>query len=134
MIRLYQDRDKIYVEKYLKEHFSTTLEIGVFDTIYVYEEETIVGFLHFSIMYERAEINYFYVENTYRNQKIGTQLLLKMFAHLKEKDVRTVTLEVSVQNEAAIHVYQKLGFKQVGIRDKYYGGIDALLMMKDVSR
>lgn len=134
MIRLYKDSDKIYVEKYLKNHFHTSLEIGVFDTIYVYEQKIIMGFLHFSIMYERAEINYFYVENVYRNQNIGTQLLLKLFEFLKEKKVKTVTLEVSIQNECAIHVYEKLGFKKIGIREKYYDGVDAILMMKEVCR
>lgn len=134
MIRFYQNSDKDFLEKCLKKSFHTPFKIDVFDKIYVYEEETVLGFLHFSVMYERAEINYFYVENAYRNQNIGTQLLLKMFAFLKEKKVKTVTLEVSVENKSAIHVYEKLGFKKIGIRAKYYNGVDALLMMKDVSR
>ena len=41
---------------------------------------------------------------------------------------KTITLEVSNKNENAILLYKKCGFKEVGIRKKYYIDSDAIVM------
>ena len=41
---------------------------------------------------------------------------------------KTITLEVSSKNEAAIALYKKSDFKEVGIRKNYYEDSDAIIM------
>jgi ribosomal-protein-alanine N-acetyltransferase len=83
-------------------------------------------------MYERAELININVLENYQNQKIASKLLEYMIQDCIDKKVKSITLEVKVTNDKAIHLYQKFGFNQIGIRKCYYQGIDALLMEKEL--
>lgn len=133
MIRSYQISDKSILDLWSKRAFDTKLSDEAIDLIYVFEEEVIKGYISFRVFYERAELTYLYVDNQYRNKNIATKLLIAMQDILKENKVETITLEVSVLNMCAIHVYEKMGFKKIGKREKYYHGVDAFLMMKEVN-
>ena len=58
----------------------------------------------------------------------------RLLRHVREQAVqgkaRVISLEVRVSNLAAAALYRKLGFREVGLRPKYYAdsGEDALLM------
>ena len=58
-------------------NFNTSVkEIGVYTKYYSYiENDLIVGFLSFDLIYDRAEINYIFVEKDYRQQGIAKKLL-----------------------------------------------------------
>ena len=43
-----------------------------------------------------------------------------------------ITLEVAVNNEPAISLYKKFGFREVALRKFYYGDEDGILMEKQV--
>lgn len=88
-----------------------------------------VGFLIYQLLYENAEIIDIFVEEKYRNNKIGKALISKM---LENKEIKKITLEVKKDNKNAILLYNSLGFKPVSIRKGYYNGIDAYLMLKEV--
>ncbi len=133
MIRSYQMRDKFILDIWSKSAFGTELSDEEIDLIYVLEEEVIKGYISFRVFYERAELTYLYVDNEYRNKNIARKLLIAMLDILKKNKVETVTLEVSVLNTCAIHVYEKMGFRKIGKREKYYQGVDAFLMMKEVN-
>ncbi len=133
MIRSYQMRDKFILDIWSKSAFGTELSDEEIDLIYVFEEEVIKGYISFRVFYERAELTYLYVDNEYRNKNIARKLLIAMLDILKKNKVETVTLEVSVLNTCAIHVYEKMGFRKIGKREKYYQGVDAFLMMKEVN-
>lgn len=90
------------------------------------EKDKVIGYLYYSDIYERAEINQFEILEEYRNQGKGN-LLLQEFLKRINKDV---TLEVKKDNTSAIHVYQKNGFVETAIRKGYYQGIDGILMEK----
>lgn len=55
-----------------------------------------------------------------RNQGIGTAMLRHLMAEGEREGLTAYTLEVRVSNAAAIHVYEKLGFKSEGIRPGFY--------------
>lgn len=99
------------------------------EVIYV-EKDVVVGYLSYSIMYEKAEINNIYVLNEYRSQGIGSKLLDYLVK--KCKICENITLEVRKDNINAIYLYKKYGFKEVAIREKYYNGVDGILMMLEV--
>ena len=48
-----------------------------------------------------------------RDMGIGTGLLMKALAGFKEAGCRFVNLEVTVQNAAAIRLYERIGFQHV---------------------
>ena len=64
-----------------------------------------------------------------QSRGIGTKLL-KYFEdnYLQKDDV--IFLEVAVNNEKALKLYQKFGYEIINIRKKYYQGIDANIMKK----
>lgn len=98
--------------------------------IYLEKNQSILllGYIYYSEIYDRVEINQFEVEKMHRNCGIGNKLL-KNFTKTVEK---SITLEVRENNKNAIHLYEKYGFQKVAIRKKYYQGIDGILMERKI--
>jgi len=69
----------------------------------------------------------------HRRQAIASDLLEEYFEITEDKPHRGHTLEVRVSNEAAIRLYERLGFVARGIRRGYYtdNREDAMIMWKD---
>ena len=84
------------------------------------EDDTLVGFIGCSLMFETLAINNFSVLSSYKRQGIGEKLLQSLLAHGKEKGVENFILEVRVSNEAAIALYKKYGFIEIDRRKNYY--------------
>lgn len=91
-----------------------------------------VAFINYYIMYERAELININVLEKFQNQNIATKLINRMIDDCQSKNVKSITLEVKITNEKAIHLYQKFGFHEIGIRKGYYQGIDGILMEKEL--
>ena len=90
------------------------------------EENKIVGYLNYYLIYDRIEIANFNVLDKYQNKGIGTRLLDYLIK--KYPDIVNITLEVRCDNTKAIHVYEKMGFIKKAIRKGYYSGVDGLLL------
>jgi [ribosomal protein S18]-alanine N-acetyltransferase len=75
------------------------------------------------------------VESGWRNSGLAFWLLGRCLEIALTKGVATVFLEVRESNNAAISLYRKLGFINVGKRPDYYSetGEDALVFMKKLS-
>ena len=98
------------------------------------DNDKIVGYLNYYLMYDRLEIANFNVLESYQNNGIGTKLIKYL---INKYHGLSITLEVKCDNIKAIHIYEKMGFKKVATREKYYNGIDGILMerkeiMKDI--
>ena len=93
-------------------------------------DNKIVGFINYYLIYDRIEIVNFNILDYFQNKGYGTKLLdylLKI-----NKDKVNITLEVRNDNNKAIHLYEKYGFKKVAIRKKYYNDVDGILMEKEM--
>lgn len=114
-------------------NFNTSIkEIGVYTKYYAYvDNDSIVGFLSFDLIYDRAEINYIFVEKDYRQQGIATKLLNYML-DICNNECENITLEVKESNKSAINFYLKNGFIEVARREKYYQDEDGILMIKEM--
>ena len=114
-------------------NFNTSVkEIGVYTKYYSYiENDLIVGFLSFDLIYDRAEINYIFVEEKYRKKGIATKLLNHML-DICNNGCNNITLEVKESNKSAINFYLKNGFIEVARREKYYQDEDGILMIKEM--
>ena len=91
-----------------------------------------VAFISYSIIYERAELNYIAVITKYRRRGIAQKLFEYLVDDLKNNMVKNLSLEVNVNNESAVRFYLKNAFKIESIRKKYYGNDDAYLMVLEV--
>lgn len=98
---------------------------------YIDDNKTI-GYLDYSLIYDRIEIDNIYVLEEYRNKKIATLLMQYLDNIAKKENAINITLEVRESNFVAIHLYEKIGFTKVAIRKYYYGDEDAILMEKKV--
>ena len=65
-----------------------------------------------------------------RKQNIGSILLSSLIEMAKlEKGITSITLEVNSTNIPALRLYEKFGFKKVGLRKKYYNNTDDAIIM-----
>lgn len=69
---------------------------------------------------EEAEITNIAVRRQLRGHGIGRRLLVELMRLGKEQGAFAYTLEVRVSNQAAIHLYESLGFVSFGIRKNFY--------------
>ena len=76
------------------------------------------------------EIHTIGVDAAYQGKGIGRQLLTAL---LEYANGGTIFLEVRTDNDAAISLYESLGFVRVGMRRRYYraSGADAYTMRRD---
>lgn len=91
------------------------------------ENGEIVGFAGIWYSVDDAHITNIVVRKNYRSKGIGSLLLEKLIELAKTKD--SLTLEVNTKNEIAQKLYLKYGFKNLGIRKKYYDGIEDAYIM-----
>lgn len=92
----------------------------------------IVGFAGISIVLDTAELNNIVIKKTKRGNGYSSLLLKKLIDIAVQKKCNYLNLEVASNNEVAINLYKKFGFKQVGIRPNYYNGADALLLTLEI--
>lgn len=108
-----------------KEYIEKELSNNPFGKVLILKEnDEIIGYLYYSDIYERAEINQFEINSIHRNCGKGN-LLLKEFVDKIKKDI---TLEVRIDNYPAIKIYEKNGFIKKATRKGYYNGVDGILM------
>ncbi len=64
-----------------------------------------------------------------RRQGVGRALLQRLFRETRTCGARAIHLEVRKSNQAALALYRRAGFEEVGCRTRYYAdGEDALLL------
>ena len=90
------------------------------------------GFIVWRTVLDTAEIITIGVHPDARGAGIAIAMLGIMENEVKKAGVKKILLDVSAGNTAAINLYKKCGFVQNGRRSKYYDGVDAILMAKDI--
>ena len=97
------------------------------------EQDELVGYLIISRYVDAWHVMNIAVAPAYRRKGIARALMERLF-EVTERDARRgYTLEVRVSNDAAISLYEALGFRARGIRRGYYtdNREDALIMWRD---
>ena len=99
----------------------------------ILSNSTIVGFYDYWVTFDSATIAQIAIDPAYQRQHLGSLLMEEILKDAKAKKVRTITLEVRKNNEKAVNLYQKYGFRTSLIKEKYYSkGDDALYMIKEL--
>ena len=135
MIRLITKEDIPLINNLIndKNYVINEYELNKKANVYVSNNE-IIAFISYQILYERAELNYIYVKKEERKKGIASLMMQSMIEDCDFNSVETIDLEVNSLNRNAIKLYEKFDFKVIGKREKYYNGIDALVMIKEVKK
>ena len=96
-------------------------------------QDRIVAYGGMWLMVDEGHIITFAVHPAWRRQHIGERLLLSFIDLAVDRGAHEATLEVRLSNLPARRLYEKFGFRPVGLRPRYYSdnGEDALIMTTD---
>ena len=97
------------------------------------EDEQVVGYVGSQSSIDETDIMNIAVHPGWRRRGIAESLIDYLIKDLKNRGSHALMLEVRVSNDPAIALYEKLGFRQVGLRKNYYRNPkeDALILRKE---
>ncbi len=109
----------------LKDEFSSSTS-----KYFVIKKNNIVlGFCGIKIITDFAEIMNIVIKKDSRGLGLSNFLLENTISKCRELNLKSINLDVNVENTIAINLYKKYNFVKVGIRKKYYNNVsDAILM------
>lgn len=101
------------------------------------QEQKIIGFI---ISHQQETICHILnvcIAPDFQGKGYGRFLLNNQIDSLKDTSMNSILLEARPSNLAALHLYQKLGFQKVGVKQGYYtddlGVEDAVVLQKHLS-
>ncbi len=104
------------------------------DAVYVVarDGDKVLGYCGAYVILNEADINQVAVDPLHRKKGVGGKMLAALLDKLGKAGADAVTLEVRKSNEAAIALYESMGFVTEGIRKNFYEKPveDALIMWK----
>lgn len=95
---------------------------------------TVAGYAGFWFDGDDAQIMTIGVAKEYQKRGIASNLLKTMIENAKSIGAKRMLLEVKVNNNPALKLYEKFGFTKMGLRKRYYmpEGIDAYTMCAQI--
>jgi len=99
-------------------------------------EVTLAGYAGLWLMIDEAHVTTIGVRPQFRGHGYGELLLVSLIEIALDIGARWLTLEVRVTNDMAQALYRKYGFRDAGVRKRYYSdnNEDALIMWTDELR
>lgn len=88
------------------------------------EGEQVLGFYIAEYIAGEASLMDICVSPAAQGRGLGQQLLAHCIDTARAKGAEQMWLEVRVSNTSAIHIYEKAGFNQTGVRPNYYEGVN----------
>jgi ribosomal-protein-alanine N-acetyltransferase len=84
------------------------------------------------VIFDELHINTIAVDPAHRREGLATKLMHHVFADAALEGVLRATLEVRRSNEAALRLYERLGFTVEAVRPRYYSQPeeDALILWR----
>ncbi len=123
---------KIFSNPWSKADYNRLLELSYSRYLVAVIGETVIGFAGMMELAGEGDIDRVMVEPQYRGNHIAETLLTELFDIGHTDGVECYTLEVRVGNLPAIHLYEKMGFVNEGIRPNFYDDPkeDAMIMWR----
>lgn len=117
------------------KNFQESLTAKDYFKVVRFNDET-VAFIIAKVMNHECEILNLGVEISMRKKKLASKLLNNLIDFSKALNIKQIFLEVRVSNTAAVNLYDKFKFNEIGCRPNYYitenGREDALIMGVDL--
>ncbi len=103
-------------------------------SVVAWQDGAIAGVVVLSIAGGDAEILTLAIAPAWRRNGIASSILARAMGDAASKGAEALFLEVGVRNDAALALYERLGFTRAGRRAKYYttpdGPEDAIIMKR----
>lgn len=140
-IRRMREEDLEQVCRLEEENFSMPWSLSAFremvnhpDAYYfvAVDRDRVCGTCGIRNLAGEGELTNVVIREEYRGSGLGQRLIGEALHEAREAGMHAFTLEVRKSNAAAIHVYEKLGFRSEGIRPNFYEkpAEDAVIMWK----
>ena len=97
------------------------------------QDDMVVGYIGSQSTIDETDVMNVAVHPDWRRQGIAEQLIENLIEELKKRGSHALMLEVRASIAPAISLYEKMGFRQVGLRKNYYRNPkeDALILRKE---
>lgn len=114
--------------------FESELDNPLSDWLVALSGERVVGYIGSQTAGGESDVMNVAVSFEYRRQGVARALLAAMETVLRKRKTEAISLEVRKSNLEAIRLYESFGFRQVGLRPKYYfkPTEDALIYRKEM--
>ena len=118
----------------VREELDAPARTYLLDVLGEAEQAVARGYAGFWYDGEDAELMTIGVGKAYQRQGIAAALLQVLVDEAKRQGASRMLLEVRVDNDPALALYQRFGFERMGLRKRYYQpeGIDAYTMSLDL--
>lgn len=117
-------------------NFSDALRSKYICKIYESETDGMLGYAVLMPAVDEAELLDIAIDAKHQRRGFGGKMLEELAALARRANMRRMVLEVRASNEAAIGLYRKSGFTDIGLRRDYYqaknGREDAILMGRNL--
>lgn len=125
----------VFTTPWSSEMFEQEIENVLTTYMLVCMDEEIIGFAGFWLVVDEAQVTNIAIKQDWQERGYGRVLVTKLMQSAQQKGALSISLEVRPSNKRAIKLYEKLGFKEVGIRPNYYqdDGENAILMTAELA-
>jgi ribosomal-protein-alanine N-acetyltransferase len=128
---LMEIEEEAYPEPWTEGMFRQEVESPVSQFFVTFLGGRIVGYIGYWEGVEEAHITSVTVRKEFRGRGYGRDELAFALDHAAKRGLLEAALEVRASNIPAQNLYKSMGFRQIGVRRKYYAGTgeDAWVMV-----
>ncbi|SFQ48802.1 ribosomal-protein-alanine N-acetyltransferase [Lachnospiraceae bacterium XBB1006] len=128
--RVVEMEKETFSQPWTQEGFWNAMQLPKNCFLVIEDEEGVQGYCGYYQVLDEAEVMNVCVKKEKRGRGLGKAMMKQLLAYAKKGGAASIVLEARVSNEAAIHVYETLGFVALGVRKGFYEQPteDALIM------
>ena len=133
--RVYEIENMSFDQSYGINMFQQLYEMGI-GFLVAEKDDYVVGYVMFWVKYEnQGHIISIAVDNNYRRQGAGTELLIRAISILSMLPIDAIYLEVRESNAGAVEFYERFNFIKDRVVPGYYeSGEGAIIMYLPMER
>lgn len=130
--RVMQIESACFSQPYSREIFEEELGLDIAHPKVVRLGKEVVGFIDYWIIRDEVHLINVAIDPLYQRRHLASFLMNHLENVVHERSIKKIFLDVRKSNEGAIRLYEKFGYKEIGLRKKYYSdnNEDAVVMLK----
>ncbi|MCL2760345.1 MAG: ribosomal protein S18-alanine N-acetyltransferase [Desulfuromonadales bacterium] len=128
------ERDS-FPKPWLRQHFiDEIMAVTSFPFTAFNSEEKVIGYVCPMMILDEGHILNVAIAPSFRGFGFGKFLVAHVLKECLNRNASSVSLEVRITNQPAITLYKSAGFKETGIRKRYYENMEDALLMEYIFR